>query len=91
VGYQHFSATVGVDDAASDASTHDTVGFEVYVDANNDGIPEPNELAGSRGAIWKSPGHIDAPLNGATHLILLIRTPQDCLTGPAVWGSPEVY
>jgi NPCBM/NEW2 domain len=90
-GYQHFSATVGVDDAAPSDNTGETVGFEVYVDANNDGTPNPSELVGSRGGIWKSPGRIDAPLNGATSLILLIRTPQDCVTGPVVWGSPEVY
>lgn len=89
-GYQRFTATVGVDDRA-DSDSYTQPGFEVYADRDDDGVPESDELVASRGAVVGNPGHIDAPISGAPRIILLIRPPRgDCLTGPAVWGTPQV-
>ncbi|UUU22915.1 NPCBM/NEW2 domain-containing protein [Streptomyces sp. DSM 40750] len=88
--YRRLTATVGVSDYANDIDKGETAHFRVYADANHDGEPQGSEQISSRAALYGKPGRIDAQLQGATQIILLTESPQDCLLSPAVWGDPRV-
>jgi NPCBM/NEW2 domain len=88
--YQMLTTDVGISDEAAGYNRQGQVAFRIYADLNANGVAEPSEEVASKAVGYRQPTHIEASLQGASHIILRTSNPGDCLFVTAVWGNPQV-
>ncbi|PZG50328.1 hypothetical protein C1I98_10880 [Spongiactinospora gelatinilytica] len=87
--HQRLVATAGIDDDKGKHQGDDAIHFAVYVDRDHDDRPDEEEQVTAVTAQYGKPASVNAPIGGATAVILTMY-PDGCVTAPAVWGSPPL-